>query len=403
MKLMRVLVCSLILIAGACRGEPVVDAQSLDQKELAALVDSLMPGVAKATGLEFKSTPVTAVRTREQVRTYLLAKLAKELPPARLDGIVTTYRLLGLIPDTLDVQKLFVDLYTEQVAGFYDPDSTKLFAVAGGDRAQLRLVLAHELVHALQDQYVPLDSILGSTDDADRLAAAQAVLEGQATLVSLIAILPGQDFVNDDGFWENFRDQLRGNASSMKVFSTAPLILREGLTFPYVQGAEWLRWFAKNHAGDQPFGDRLPRSTEQILHPDRYAAKDMPVVVRFTDDTTGVLHEDTFGEFEIAVLRSVLVGINEVPTQVAFGWGGDRMRLLASSEGAALVWVTVWDDSRVAARFKTQIADRLAARVRPGYRTTAEALDVGGKAGVRVVVAPTAWARWSALPGVELR
>ena len=172
---MRVLVCSLILIAGACRGEPVVDAQSLDQKELAALVDSLMPGVAKATGLEFKSTPVTAVRTREQVRTYLLAKLAKELPPARLDGIVTTYRLLGLIPDTLDVQKLFVDLYTEQVAGFYDPDSTKLFAVAGGDRAQLRLVLAHELVHALQDQYVPLDSILGSTDDADRLAAAQAL------------------------------------------------------------------------------------------------------------------------------------------------------------------------------------------------------------------------------------
>lgn len=381
----------------------MIDAQSLDQRELAALVDSLMPSVAKATGLEFKSTPVTAVRTREQVRAYLLAKLGKELPPARLNGIVTTYRLLGLLPDTLDVQKLFIDLYTEQVAGFYDPDSTKLFAVAGGDRAQLRLVLAHELVHALQDQYIPLDSILGSTEDADRLAAAQAVLEGQATLVSLTAILPGQDFVNDDGFWENFREQLRGNASNMKVFSTAPLIFREGLTFPYVQGAEWLRWFTKNHAGDQPFGNRLPRSTEQILHPERYAAKDMPMVVRFTDDTAGVMHEDTFGEFEIAVLRSVLVGINEVPTQVAFGWGGDRMRLLASPDGAALVWVTVWDDPRVAARFKTQIADRLATRTRTGYRTTAEALDVGGKAAVRVVVAPTAWARWGALPGVELR
>jgi hypothetical protein len=402
-KLTRVLLSGLILAASACRGEPAADAQSVDQQELAAMVDSLMPAVSKATGLKFKSTPVTAVRSRDQVRAYLLAKLAKEIPAARLEGVVTTYRLLGLIPDTLDVKKLFIDLYSEQVAGFYDPDSTKLFAVAGGDKAELKLVLAHELVHALQDQYIALDSILTDTSDADRLAAAQAVLEGQATLVSLIAILPAQNIATDDAFWENFRNQIRTQQTGMKVFASAPLILREGLTFPYLQGSEWMRWFQKNHADQQPFGAMLPTSTEQILHPDRYARKDLPLTVRFVDDTTGVMHDDTFGEFEIAVLRSSLVGINEVPTDVALGWGGDRMRLFRSATGAALVWVTVWDEPRLAERFKSQIADRLAKLPRAGYRTTAELMDVGGKPGVRVVVAPTAWERWSALPEVALR
>lgn len=397
--------CWLVLLGlAACRGEPAADAQSLSQRQLVALVDSLMPGVAKATGLAFKSTPVTAVRSKAQVRDYLLAKLAKELPPARLEGVVTTYRLLGLLPDTLDVRKFFVDLYTEQAAGFYDPDSTTLFAVAGGDRAQLRLVLAHELVHALQHQYIPLDSILSDTADADRLAAAQAVLEGQATLASLVTLLPGQNLITDDSFWENFRDQLhKTGQAGMEVFARAPLILREGLTFPYLQGAEWMRWFNRNHAGEQPFGTKLPASTEQILHPDRYARQDTPLVVRFTEDTTGVLHDDTFGEFEIAVLRSSLVGIDEVPTDVPLAWGGDRMRLYRSPLGAALVWVTVWDEMRAAERFKTQIADRLVKVPRAGYRTTAESIDVGGKPAVRVVVAPTGWERWGALPGVALR
>ena len=71
------------------------------------------------------------------------------------------------------------------MAGFYDPDSATLFGVAGAEREELRLVLAHELVHALQDQYLPLDSILDATANNDRLTAAQAILEGQATLASI--------------------------------------------------------------------------------------------------------------------------------------------------------------------------------------------------------------------------
>ena len=75
-------------------------------------------------------------------------------------GLETAYRLFGLLPDTLQLRALLLDLYAEQVAGYYDPDSATLFGVGRRRREQLRLVLAHEMVHALQGQYIPLDSIL---------------------------------------------------------------------------------------------------------------------------------------------------------------------------------------------------------------------------------------------------
>ena len=90
-----------------------------------------------------------AIRSRQQVRAYLIRKLDEQLPPPNLKGLETTYKLFGLLPDTLQLRALLVDLYTEQVAGYYDPDSATLFAVADADPAQLRLVLAHEMIHAL--------------------------------------------------------------------------------------------------------------------------------------------------------------------------------------------------------------------------------------------------------------
>ncbi|HEX3926725.1 MAG TPA: hypothetical protein VHW65_01905 [Gemmatimonadales bacterium] len=392
----------LILLVVACRGAAPAVAQSTDQRQLAALVDSLMPAVAKATGLEFKSVPKSAIRTREQIRAYLVAKFAREMPPARLDGIANAYRLLGMLPDSLDVRQLFLDLYTEQIAGFYDPDSLTLFAVAGSDPAQLRLVLAHELVHALQHEYVPLDSILHDTTDADQLGAAQAMLEGQATLASMVALFPTADLINNDAFWDSFRDQLRQQQFGTTLFAKAPLVIREGLTFPYVSGAEFVRWFRKTHPGNEPFGGAMPRSTEQVLHTDRYARGDVPLEVRFAADT-GITFEDTFGEFDIEVLRAIVQGTTDVRTDPAIGWGGDRLRVYRSAGGPALVWVIVWDEPRNAAWFASQVAAPLVLKGRPGYRTVVDSLMIGGKTATRVVVAPLGWNRWKSLPVAEIR
>lgn len=381
----------------ACRGEP----QRVAPDRLQALVDSLRPQVERVTGLRFRGPVRSAMETREQVRAYLLRRFDEEIPPARLRGIEDAYRLFGLIPDTLDLRGLLLDLYTEQVAGYYDPGSNTLYGVEGADPAQLKLVLAHELVHALQDQYTNLDSLLSLKGDDDRQSAAQAILEGQANLASLQLIAP--DRASDPAFWETFLDALRQQQSSMPVFARSPLVVREDLLFPYVAGAEFMRWWAGSPLKDTvPYGPRMPVSTEQILHPDRYLHGDAPVALRFAGSDTAE-YESVLGELELHVLDAVLRGSENVVTRTVPGWGGDRFRVYATPGGPALVWYTVWDSPAYAGRFELSLGARMAMRSRPGYRTVMDTVSVDSLPGVRITVAPAGWGRWGSEPGVELR
>jgi hypothetical protein len=382
----------------ACRGEPV---RAQRDAGLARLVDSLRPAVERAAGFRFKRTPGSALRSREQVHAYLVAKLRHELPPARMRGIETAYRLLGMLPDTLQLERLLEDLYTEQVAGFYDPDSTMLFGVADADPLQLRLVLAHEMAHALQGQYLPLDSILRDIRSNDRLAAAQAVLEGHATLVSIRVLSPGLDVTAQPEFWEAYRQQVAAQQGSMPVFAHAPLLVRETLVFPYLDGAEFMQWWERSPFKDSlPAGARMPASTEQILHPDRYLKHDQPVPLRFKSGPAR-MYEDGLGEVEIRVLEAQLRGDNDLPrTALPLGWGGDQYGVYETPGGPAVVWYAVWDDARSADRFAAGAGRGLEAGARPGYKARFERLRLDGRPGSRFVTAPVGWALWKALPEV---
>lgn len=385
----------------ACRGEPV---RAQRDATIAQLVDSLKPAVERAAGFRFRTTPRSAMRSRDQVRAYLIAKLRQELPPSRVRGIETAYRLLALLPDTLELEPLLVNLYSEQVAGYYDPDSTMLFGVTGADRLQLRLVLAHEMVHALQGQYLPLDSILHDIRSNDRLTAAQAVLEGQATLVSIRVLSPGVDVTAQQGFWDEYREQVAEQQDAMPVFAHAPLLIRETLLFPYLDGAEFMRWWGTSALRDSlPAGARMPASTEQILTPDRYRQRDQPVVLRFVAGSPRRTYEDDLGELEIRVLDAQLRGDVEAPRDIApIGWGGDLYGVFDSPKGAALVWYVVWDDPASDDRFLAATGARLRARERPGYRVDLTRVEVNRRPASRFVIAPTDWAGWRDLPRVEV-
>ena len=378
----------------SCRGEA---PKSSTPDALRRLVDSLRTPVEHVTGLHFKSPPRSALRSREQVRDYLIRKLDEELPPPRLHGLQTAYRLFGLLPDTLQLRSLLLELYTEQVAGYYDPDSATLFGVVGADPTQLRLVLAHEMVHALQGQYLPLDSILHETTNNDRLTAAQAVLEGQATLASIDVLAPSQDVSSSPEFWDLYREQVREQQSSMPVFAKAPLIVREALIFPYLAGAEFMHWWKESGRDSVPYGSRMPVSTEQILFPDRYARGDAPVTLAFPSDT-GIVYEDVLGEGEIRVLMAQLAGSSEVRSKGPIGWGGDRYRVYATPAGPALVWYVVWDDPKSADRFLWGYGGKLRSTARKGYRTELENFELEGKPATRYVLAPEGWSGWGHVP-----
>src|SRR5437016_10633333 len=262
-----------LIAAGAACQERAQEVRS--EAELKQTVDQMMPAVERATGLKFRRHPLVLRRTRTQVRDYVIHKFDSDLPPAELAGAQAAYRLFGLIPDTLDLRRTMVDLLTEQIAGYYDPDSNALYLPADIDPVQVRLIISHELVHALQDQYLDLDSLIQLKRQNDRRTAAQSILEGQATLSQILVLMPEQKLESLPDFWQ-LRRALSQQQEQMRIFAQAPLWLRESLLFPYLGGAEFVRWFEREHPGEQPYGRRMPVSTEQVLHPSRYATGDAP-------------------------------------------------------------------------------------------------------------------------------
>lgn len=386
-----------VALAGCAEPGAQVQAGSLDEH-----VRRLAPAVERAAGLTFKTPPVVAVRSREQVRGYLLAKLAEELPPEELEGMRQAYRLLGLVPDTLDLGALLLDLYTEQVAGYFDPDSNTLYAVAGAEPTQLAMVLAHELVHALQAQYVDLDSLLFSDRSSnDRTTAVHAVVEGQATLYGIRVLMPESDLTRAPGFWKEIRQVIRTQQAAMPVFSHSPLVIRESLIFPYLAGADFVRWYDATHPrGRLPFGVHAPQSTEQVLHTERYRARDAPVPITFDSLLQNhVTYENELGEFEIRLLFAQMEG-ESAATGAPLGWGGDRYRVY---DGEALVWYSVWDSAPVRDRFLQRLTPlwTRGPGTRPEYRTELEAVDHGGHPGARLAFAPSSWEGWAQLPAAR--
>ena len=374
------------------------------ESALRELVQQRIPGVERATGLRFKTTPKVARRTRDQVRDYIVKKLDAEMPPPEMAALESAYKLFGFIPDSVSLRTAILKLLGEQIAGYYDPDSTMLFVVADVDSFLLRTTLSHELVHALQHQYLPLDSLIRQKRQNDRAHAAQSILEGQATLAQTLAMMPELKPQDLPSFWDQ-RTVVNELQGQMKEYAGAPLWLRETLVFPYLAGADFVRWYQAKHPAQHPFGRAMPVSTEQILHVDRYAMGDLPVTLTFnTPARDTVRYEDGLGELEIRLLFQQLLQdmTGDRATPLAQGWGGDRYQVLgADTQRLALVWYSVWDDTAAADRFQRSLKRIWLARERPGRKSRAERLSLDGRPGVRLVDAPPDWPGWSQLPTVK--
>jgi len=379
------------------------------EAELKDMVHRMMPVVAEAAGLPFKHEPVVLRRSRAQVRDYVIHKFDEDLPPADLSGLQSALRLFGLIPDSLELRPTMIDLLTEQIAGYYDPDSNALYIPADIEPFQLRVVVSHELVHALQDQYVRLDSIITQRHVNDRRSAAQAILEGQATVAQIPVLMPEQkpDTLPLGWFWKQ-RSVMAAQQAQMKEFARAPLWLREGLIFPYLGGADFNVWFRRKYFGRSVL-DSMPRSTEQILHPERYADHDEPTDIAFEGSRPGdVQWEDGLGEFETRLLFEQHLGNEAEAITLASGWDGDRYQVL-HAQADALVWYSVWDDAAAANRFAGGLQRAWTKRRPPppaggrmARRSEIKQLTIDGRPVVRLVDAPANWAGWKAVPAIRL-
>jgi hypothetical protein len=330
--------------------------------------------------MELRKPVRLETRSREQLADYLTEKLDQDLPEAEARARVDAYALLGLVPSGLDLRALLLDLYGEQVAGFYEPDSTALYVLDDQPPEAMEALLVHELVHAVQDQSVDLRALTNPDVGNDRGTAAMAAIEGHATLVMFEYLTEQMTGASVDlGTIPDFAAQVGPALATMTAqfpaLAGAPRVVRDALVFPYVDGAGFVQGLWTGGVRADPFGASLPLSTEQVVRPN--AAP--PIELALGVEGGSLRFEDTMGMLELQILAEDVLGLDPVAAdEVASGWDGDRWVLVDRSDGeSGVAYVTLWESERARSRFVDAVR---AAPEAFGGPMEVEAFDVAGRA-----------------------
>ncbi|HEY8233159.1 MAG TPA: hypothetical protein VIJ10_10895 [Vicinamibacteria bacterium] len=328
--------------------------------------ERLQAEVAEAGGIPFRRDVPVAFLGRAELAVYLRELIDSEYPAGRARADERLLTAFDLLPPRTDLRALRGRLLEENVAGFYDerPDRRRLYAVSE-DRSftpMNQIVLAHELRHALQDQYRDLHGQLGDdvTDFDDRRLAWMSLLEGDATLVmerfvKLRLGLPG----GEDAGAAGGMDAAGMGAPGLYDLPDAPPVIRDHLMQPYLAGLVLARaiWSRGGASAMQDAWSRPPVSMEQVLHPERYfAAEPARRVTPALAPPPGawLLCEGTLGEL---LLRTLLEPGGE---RAAEGWGGDGFRLYDAGSRTLLAWRSEWDSPADAREFSEALRARFA-------------------------------------------
>lgn len=338
---------------------PSASASPASSADVATIYDAIERQVSEIRALEPRRDVARKIIEGAELRTLLTGQFDEETPPEYVAATERFYKALELIPADANLRDLTLDLLSGGVAGFYRQDQDTLYVVSktGLPGVNERITFAHEYDHALQDQnttvFADQDGIL---DQTDRILARQAVYEGDASLV--MTLWASAHFALSD-FAELLA--LGSDPEMQAMLEGMPAILRETLFFPYTTGLAFVQ--TAQLQGGWPavdaFYDRMPESTEQILHPEEYQANEHPVAVDLPEDLAGQLGagwsvplEDTFGEFQLGIwLREA--GLTEpAATTAVAGWGGDRLAVVEGPNGAwGVVLETTWDRAADATEF----------------------------------------------------
>jgi len=342
-------------------GGSVAPSAPASPADLSATYARIESDVRAIRGLQAKKEVDPVVLDDAGIKKITADGFKKDNPQALVDANERLLKGLGLLPADANLGELYVKLLGEQVAGLYSPDDKQLYVVSRSGKLgpTEKTTFAHEYTHALQDQNFDLGSLkLDEVGEGDKGIAGLSLVEGDATLVmSLWQIqhLSQADLLQLLG--ESLNPEVTASLDAM------PKVLQESLLFPYTAGLSFVQalqasggWDAVNAAFRDP-----PASTEQVLHPEKYASHEAPVDVTLPADLPAKLGpgwtkglEDTLGEFQLKVWLDQAGGGSGGPSAdtAAAGWGGDRVMLLDGPNGArAIALKTAWDSAADASEF----------------------------------------------------
>ncbi|GAB4522658.1 MAG: hypothetical protein Fur0018_04670 [Anaerolineales bacterium] len=358
--------------------------------EITSQMDEIESQVQEIRGLKASQPIERQLFTSTALQRHVTENFLADYTPEEAHDDVLSLSAFGLLPPDFELLPFMQNLYSEQVAGFYDDEVKAMYVVQdAGFRGPQRMTYAHEFVHALQDQNFGLGAALGISDeqcqaDSEHCAAVQALVEGDASLVEetwLHTFATDQDFTDLFDFYGHFHSP---------IYDSAPLFLQSDFLFPYQQGKDFVQhlydsggWEAVNVAYTT-----LPQSTEQIMHPERYP-NDAPQTVNLPDllpllpaDWREVDH-GTLGEwYTYLMLSQGWQNVARLPDDIgldaAAGWGGDAYTVFyAPDERRFVLAMDIrWDTEADASTFRRALLRYVSRRFNASTQNPADGLWV---------------------------
>lgn len=328
--------------------------------------DAIAEEAARLRGLRIRSEIEEDYLTRAQLREHLEEQFEKDLKPGDIEADERVLQAFGLASEELDLQELYVDLYSGQISGLYDPEteSIKVISSARELNALGELTYAHEVTHALQDQHYDLEKLYDQAEQQndDALLAVQSLVEGDAIVLSY-----GDYLRANPELAGSIQEAIAEERENAELPPNVPPLIQETLSFPYEEGGIFVVTIRGGLGGDWRQVDAAykdpPTSTEQILHPEeKYLQRDEPTDVQVPDlgPTLGSgwkkLEENLFGEFQTRVLLEGELD-SRVAEEAAAGWDGDQFVLWTQGEQDVVAWQTVWDSTEDSEEFVSALRE----------------------------------------------
>lgn len=339
MKRILAFMVALLFLGTGAAAQKIAPPASAQSEEFLQAADEVLAEMSKLISLPILSPLKKSIRSREEIRAYLLQKMKEDKDADKRYADQKTMEKFGLLPKDYPLDQVLVKVLTEQIAGLYDPDSQEFFIADWTSPADERSVMSHELTHALQDQHFHIDKWTDAAkpnDDGE--LARDAVLEGSAMAAMLDYELGGKGSIRDLGDFDP--GILMGDMDSSPELSKAPKVLQDELMFPYIAGIRFTQHILKAGNGWPDFYkvfDKPPVSTQQIMHPEMYLQGTVPAKVELPA-TKGVvstewkkLDENDMGEFGILEILKQFLPKDRSET-LAAAWAGDRYAIFENQK-----------------------------------------------------------------------
>jgi hypothetical protein len=347
---------------------PRASSKTANNAEFLAAADEVLQQMSEITGLKLLSPLKKSLRSREEIRAYVIKQMNEEKNPAERYADARTAEAFGLLPKGFDLDTFMVNVLTEQVEGLYDPKTQEFYIADWSPVSDQRMVMAHELTHALEDQHFHIETwSRAARPNEDAELARDAVLEGSAMAAMVDYLMAGTGRSLKD-LPEFDPSMLIGELESTPTLKSAPPFLKDALIFPYISGLNFSAVVLKSNGWPALSGvfEKPPVSTQQILHPALYKSGKTPSTVllpqfeKMLGKDWAKLDENILGEFGWKeVLKQFLD--EDRAKALAAAWEGDRYATYEQKETKKLILVTRvrLDSEEHAARFFGQYSEAL--------------------------------------------